>query len=357
MGLISVTELQTQLKNFKDKGYMGEIFPDYFGVKNYGLAIIHKNDIINDDYQIRVSEDLEKRGTTYANSFNVDIDWTQPLPVVQKMPNSNKFTLMSGYGRQEGFDLLNQDHYIYQVVSVDKKDCVPFRAYCNRRLPSLTNEIRDLEGAIIEQVEKGFVKPGKNNFTKFLNQVEPFMHPDTKKQIVANMIRYYTKKGVLKSKPKSQRFRGYKSKTIMKSYINKHWASAKSYGFRLKKSGEKRLSECGNYYTGVLPIGYEHIKIIDAILDYAKTGIPTKFVVFQGNLIKDADDLEKMRINFLKNVDRIIEGFEKLSNSSNPRFREAFEILGFVPQEFLTSEPQIKELVKWTKVKNNFIIG
>ena len=335
-----MTDLQGQLHLLESNGRTGIQFPAEFEVEDKGLKVISRNDIVVANHlgQIRVGDAIEKRGKRLAYSFSNGVDWSAPFPVVFEKDNS--YFLAEGFGRDAGFDNLNQDSWIYQVVKVKPRHEVKTRLWLNRDLPFTPNTKLDIVEAAVEDVKKKYLKVGKMHFTKYVNDTNPHI-PDTMKKVIVKTLLNKFKHKLPK---KYNRYTSYKPATLKRDWIAKHWSSAKNYKFNLSKSGARK--DVGNFYTAALPFGYEHIKIVNAMKDFAKTGKKTYFICYEINAITSEKSLRNKRKKFLKNVEELVQTFEKLSN--NPfgnDFRNSFEILGFIPQD---QNENIKELVSIT---------
>ena len=336
----SMIDLESQLNELKQNGRTGIQFPAEFEVQDVGLKVINRNDIVfnNPLGQIRVGDAIEKRGKRLAYSFSNGVDWSAPFPVVFEKDGS--YFLAEGFGRDAGFDNLNQDCWIYQVVKVKPKHEVKTRLWLNRDLPSTPNTKLDIVHAAIEDVKKKYLKVGKMHFTKYVNDTNPHISDAMKKEIVATLLNKFKHK----LPKKYNRYTSYKPATLKRDWIAKHWSSAKNYNFNLTKSGAKK--DVGKFFTAALPFDYEHIKIINAMKDFARTGKPTLFICYEINAITSEEYLRNKRKKFLKSVEKIVSTFEKLSNNaSGSDFRNSFEILGFIPQD---QNENIKELVSTT---------
>jgi len=336
------------MKNF-DKQYFDENYDkgriprfDNIKVKSAKKEVLAIDDIDVDVFldQIRVDDDIARRARSLGKSFESGIDWEQPLPIVKKRQDGS-YSLIDAFGRFEMFEVSNQKYWLMVVIECNELTELQVRGWANRLVYRDPNSLKDNVELISTMVRKRLIKPTKVQYKKQINIIEPNKSPEEKDEIVEIL---FDKFGST-TPPKKKRFMSRSATTLMKTWVNKHWADAKSIGFKLGSKGKPLFSKIGKCYYGVLQHGYEGRKILQAIRYNIKSDLPLKVVGISSGKITGEKKLKNDRSDSkrkLTNLTKMLDSFYAKHNGK-PNWNEVIEHMGFVPES--VNENQ-KELIK-----------
>tara|TARA_Y100000310_G_C20533470_1_gene739676 strand:+ start:48 stop:1088 length:1041 start_codon:yes stop_codon:yes gene_type:complete len=313
--------------------------------------ILKVDDISVDSFlsQIRVNDDLLKRASSLDSSFTTGIDWDQPLPIVKLRKDNGSYSLIDAFGRFEMFELNGQKYWIMVVVECDELNEIRLRGWANRVTYFDRNSLKDNIETISTMVRKRMIKPTRRNFNRELNIIEPHKDPKEKTEIISTLVDEFK----VTPTPKSKRFVPYTAATIMKNWVNKHFADAKKLGFKLGSEGRPAYSKKSNCYFGILQYKYEYRKVLQAISTKVRKNVPLKVLGLSEGKGMTQKKLKSNRIGIKRNLSTIFNNFDKLvemyhGEKSKIKWDEVIHVFGFVP-ESVNEDPkeplEYKEIV------------
>tara|TARA_Y100000385_G_C13011371_1_gene601806 strand:+ start:91 stop:1116 length:1026 start_codon:yes stop_codon:yes gene_type:complete len=324
-----------------DKGRFPQ-FDDNIKIKSIKKEVLAIDDIDVDVFldQIRVDDDIAKRARSLGASFESGIDWEQPLPIVKKRQNGS-YSLVDAFGRFEMFEISNQKYWLMVVIECDTLAELQVRGWANRLVYRDPNKLKDNVELISTMVRKRLIKPTKGEYRKQINIIEPNKSSEEKDEIVDILVDKFGST----APPKKKRFISRSATTLMKNWVNKHWASSEKIGFKLGSKGKPIFSKIGKCYYGVLQHGYEGRKILQAIRYNLKKDVPLKVVGISSGKITGEKKLRNERVDSKRKITALTNILDEFYDKHNgkPNWDEVFHHLGFVPES--VNENQ-KELIR-----------
>ena len=334
-------------ENF-DKPHIPNI-PDNIKTKSIKKLILSIDEINVDTFlnQIRVNDDIASRARTLSQSFDEGINWDQPLPIA-KLRKDGGYDLIDAFGRFEMFEMSGQKYWIMIVVECDSHNELRLRGWANKVTYREENSTKDNIETISTMVRKKMIKPTKRNFVKELNIIEPFKNPDVKKDIVNQLMDIHN----VKSTTKPKRFASFSAPTIMKSWVNKHFADAKKIGFKLASKGKPAFSKLSNCYFGILQYKYEYRKVLQAIEMNVKKNVPLRVLGLSEGKGMTMKKLKNDRAGIKRNITKITNNIDKLvskyhGEESKIKWEEVIDLFGFIPESI---NEDVKEPVEYKEI-------
>ena len=317
-------------------------FPNNIKVKSMELQVVKVSDVDTDvvTKQSRTADDITGRASSLGVSFSSGMDWNQPLPIVRKREDKS-LSLVDAFGRFEMFEVNGQKYWLMVVIECDEINELRIRGWANRRLHRDESSTKDNIEAISKMVRKGFIKKSEHAYRRELNIIEPNKSKEAKAQIIQTLIDKFGSKVT----PKKKRFISYSATTLMKNWVNKHYADAKRLGFKLGSKGKPLFSKIGNCFYGVLQKDYEARKVLQAVRFNLEKDVPLKLVGISGGKITSKKQLEKERKSSLRNIKKITNELDDFyaKHGCKPPWHKVFIHMGFVPED---ASENPKELVK-----------
>jgi hypothetical protein len=342
---------QCERKYFEDnfdKPHIPNI-PDNIKIKSVKKMILKVDDINVDTFlsQIRVNDDIAARARTLGVSFNEGIDWDQPLPIV-KLRKDGGYDLVDAFGRFQMFELSGQKYWIMVVVECDGLNEIRLRGWSNRQMYFDRNSLKDNIETVTTMVRMKMIKPTKRNFVRELNIIEPYKDPEVKKDIVNSLMDTFK----VKTTTKPKRFVSYSAPTIMKNWVNKHFADGKKLGFKLAAKGKPAFSKIADCYFGILQYKYEYRKVLQAIEMNVKKNVPLKVLGLSSGKGITLKKLKSDRAGIKRNMTKITNNIDSLvlkyhGEPSKIKWDEVISLFGFIPEDV---NENVKEPVEYKEI-------
>jgi len=316
-------------------------FPKSIKVKSMKLQVVKVGDVDTDvvTKQSRQADDISGRASSLGVSFVSGIDWDQPLPIVRKREDKS-LSLVDAFGRFEMFEVNGQKYWLMVVIECDEMNELRIRGWANRKLHRDESSTKDNIAHIAKMVRKGHVNKSEYSYKRELNIIEPYKSKEAKAEIIQKLVDMFGSNVT----PKKKRFISYSATTLMKIWVNKHYADAKRLGFKLGAKGKPLFSKIGNCFYGVLQHTYESRKILQAVRYNLEKDVPTKLVGISDGTITSKKQLEKERRSSLRKLKKMTNELDDFyaKHKGKPDWDKIIIHMGFVPED-VSENP--KELV------------
>jgi len=306
-------------------------------IKNLTKELVKLSDVSTDTYlkQKRQADDISKRAKKLKTSFSGGVDYNQQIPIVKRRRNGT-LSLIDAFGRFEMFTDTKQEYWVVAVVECDSHSEHLIAGWANRKLEKVDNTMDDNIENIASSVRKCYITATRKNFEEQLDIIEPYKSPEEKLQIINALLEMFPKS---KPVPKANKFTSVRTKTVMKNWVNKHFADAKRLDFKLGPDGRTKYSEKADCYYGVNESGSEVRKILSAVDRYVNKGKTTRILSFvSSKFLTSVKSMKNKRKATKSNFTKIQNNLDKLYEMFNgkPDWNKVLDQMGYIPHH--TSE-------------------
>ena len=137
--------------------------------------------------------------------------------------------------------------------------------------------------------------------------------------------------------PKANKFLSYRTPSIMKNWINPHFADADRLGFELGPQGKTKYNEKSDCYYGVNESGSEIRKVLSAVDRYVREGKTTRLLSFvSSKFLTSVKSMKNKRRATKSSFTKIQNNLDKLYENGKPDWNKVLDQMGDIPQH--TSE-------------------